>query len=583
MGKNLLQNKKERITTELILLLPLLFLVTVYFFCVRARVVESGYYQTFWYVGGQQIGDLFAYFRMQILVVLTVLFSGYLLFCIWKGKLQVNRHKVYIPMAIYAVLVIASCVLSEYRQIALWGVNGRYEGTIVLLCYMALLFYTMQAVQSEKGVVLLVKGFGAACVLLGIWGIAQVCGMHLSDLPQWLYLPADMRDTAEIFVETEENVVNWFFSNQNYVSFFMVFPVCLFGMACIAAEEWKKKVFFAALTGLMLFCLWQAASLGGMVGLAAAVLAAVLLFGKHIVKWKKSLGLLFLAGVISVGASLPIILREVKSGTQTEVSVPVKKEELRFARIDDIITDGADIVFIFEGEEVRIATENGAVKSVSGAASDLLRTVHFVDAETGYPVVIVETANKDWYFIVQNETAYYLSQTGMCIPLHHVESIGFANHEGFATNRGYIWSRTLPLLKDTLLLGTGADTYALYFPQEDYAGRYNIGSFSNTTDVVVDKPHNMYLGTAVQTGVLSMIALLAIYVLYLVESVKLYRKHTYTGFMDYIGVGILLAVIGYLVAGLANDTTIQMMPAVYIFLGMGFAINRLLRKRTKEQ
>ena len=70
----------------------------------------------------------------------------------------------------------------------------------------------------------------------------------------------------------------------------------------------------------------------------------------------------------------------------------------------------------------------------------------------------------------------------------------------------------------------GADTFAMYFPQADYAGKYNIGYFSDTRNVIVDKPHNMYLGIAVNTGVISLIAVLCIFGLYLIDSFKIYRK-----------------------------------------------------------
>jgi len=38
-------------------------------------------------------------------------------------------------------------------------------------------------------------------------------------------------------------------------------------------------------------------------------------------------------------------------------------------------------------------------------------------------------------------------------------------------------------------------------------------------------------------------------------------------------------VIGFMVSGLVNDSTVQIMPMVYVFLGMGYAINRLIRNK----
>ncbi len=36
-------------------------------------------------------------------------------------------------------------------------------------------------------------------------------------------------------------------------------------------------------------------------------------------------------------------------------------------------------------------------------------------------------------------------------------------YEKFASGRGFIWSRSIPLLKDSVFIGYGADTYPLIF------------------------------------------------------------------------------------------------------------------------
>ena len=119
----------------------------------------------------------------------------------------------------------------------------------------------------------------------------------------------------------------------------------------------------------------------------------------------------------------------------------------------------------------------------------------------------------------------------------------------------------------------------MYFPQADYAGKYNIGYFSDATDIVVDKPHNMYLGMAVNTGVISLIAALCVFAFYLINSFKIYSKNEYSGFISLMGAGVFVAVCGFLVAGLVNDSTVQVMPTFYALLGTGFAANRVLKEK----
>ncbi len=594
------KKEKKRFKSDIIMLLPILFILTLFLFCVRGSIVETHLSDMFWFSGGEYAGDLYAYFRMQVFVLVTIVFGIYMLFSIFMGEIKINRNKVYIPMIIYSIFVVVSFIASEYKDIALWGVIERYEGTIALLCYMAIIFYTMNAVRDDNAVKLIIKCFAVACTVLGLWGILQFFGMKLDSLPEWLYLSSKMREVASIEEKMVTSAVTLFFSNQNYSSFFLGLPVCILSMAVVASEDNKNKILYAVLVGVMMFCLWQAASLGGMVGIAVSAVAGLAIAGvENIKKWKKSIGLIILAGIISVGASMPVIMKEIKSGAESTVGsilgfekvyAAEESKTLKFVKIDHVITDGKDIVFSFAGNEVRIETENGSVKSVKDSTGAevtedrrLLMVTESFDEATGYNVINVRTYKCDWKFTVFNGEAFFFAPTGQGIKLDKVESIGFENNQGFATNRGYIWSRTLPLLKGTLLFGNGADTFSIFFPQDDYAGRYNVGFFRDGRNTIVDKPHNMYLGAATNTGVISMIALIAIYLIYIYESIKVYRGHEYTGFKDYIGMGIFAAVCGFIVAGLVNESTVQMMPVVYVLLGLGFAINTMIKKENTEK
>jgi len=167
------------------------------------------------------------------------------------------------------------------------------------------------------------------------------------------------------------------------------------------------------------------------------------------------------------------------------------------------------------------------------------------------------------------------------VDLYQVPSIGWSNNPDFGSGRGYIWSRTLPMMKDTIILGHGADTFCIYFPHEDYVGKYNAPSFSNNLNIVIDKPHNMYFGYIIGTGLLSVIALLALWILYIIESARLYRKRSDNSFLTFAGAGIFLGICGFLVAALVNDSTVSVTPMFYGLLGTGIAINGLLR-RTPE-
>lgn len=140
------------------------------------------------------------------------------------------------------------------------------------------------------------------------------------------------------------------------------------------------------------------------------------------------------------------------------------------------------------------------------------------------------------------------------------------------SGRGYIWSRSIPLLRDTWFLGHGPDTYAMYFPQQDAVGKL---MYLGSTHKIVDKPHNIYLQQAINTGIISLLALLVLWGGYLLQSLIIYWQSDFKDWKARAGVAIMAAVAAYLVTGFFNDSVISVAPVFWILLGTGISLNRL--------
>jgi O-antigen ligase len=130
------------------------------------------------------------------------------------------------------------------------------------------------------------------------------------------------------------------------------------------------------------------------------------------------------------------------------------------------------------------------------------------------------------------------------------------------------------MLKETIVLGYGPDTYTIEFPQDDVVGKLN--SFSSYR-TVVDKPHNMYLQIGINTGVISLLAMLSVFMIYLVDSLRILYRKKIESYMDYIGLGLFIGVASYLVAAMFNDQIISVAPLFYGVLGLGMAVNKINR------
>ncbi|MHB8065560.1 MAG: O-antigen ligase family protein, partial [Ruminiclostridium sp.] len=192
-------------------------------------------------------------------------------------------------------------------------------------------------------------------------------------------------------------------------------------------------------------------------------------------------------------------------------------------------------------------------------------------------ILEISASNTIYYVNLYNDGSFkFLNQASKPVDIVKAPSYGFKGYEEWASTRGYIWSRSIPLLKDTVLLGHGPDTYAIYFPQNDFSGKLQ---HLNMTYILVDKPHNMYLQIAINTGVVSLIAFLVFVLWYISSSFSLYFKPKKNDSFYYMaGSACVLSVIGFLVAGLANDSNVNISPIFWIMLGIGFACNRLYKK-----
>jgi len=203
------------------------------------------------------------------------------------------------------------------------------------------------------------------------------------------------------------------------------------------------------------------------------------------------------------------------------------------------------------------------------------------DSNGNYYIILI-TDKQEWPFIVTADGVKYRANTGKYLNLFKVPSVGWEDNQQFGSGRGYIWSRTIPMMKDTLVLGHGADTYCIYFPNYDFVGKYNSGTFSNNPSIIVDKPHNMYFGVIIGTGGLSLLALFALWGTYIVQSFRIYMRETYKSYLSYAGAGIFFGICGFLVSALVDDSSVSVMPMFYGLLGTGIAVNMLLKKQIAD-
>ena len=189
------------------------------------------------------------------------------------------------------------------------------------------------------------------------------------------------------------------------------------------------------------------------------------------------------------------------------------------------------------------------------------------------------TINKTWNIAKVDGTYMVYTIHGKLDTLEKIPATGFKEHQHFGDKRGYIWSRTIPLLGQYVIAGSGPNTFTLVFPNNDYVGKTNM----NYDGVAVTKPHNMYLQTWVQTGLISLLAFLTCFVVYFVKSCRLYWKRKLETTQEKIGFALMVALLGYMVTGIANDSTVTVAPAFWGLLGLAMAVNEMIGRDEKKE
>ena len=273
------------------------------------------------------------------------------------------------------------------------------------------------------------------------------------------------------------------------------------------------------------------------------------------------------------------VLQEVEA-QKDRVNIKYKNEDF-YVTVDTSVAEGgitnygAFHVFEKDGTELPLYL-NSTVGKYNVLDKRLLTLSLYPN--TGMQSFVIEIEGNDWNFRVESEGYQYYNCYGRATQIEEAETALFDGKEEFASKRGFIWARTIPLLKKYLLLGSGADTFSIAFPQHDYVSFYNYGYGKQ----LISKPHCWYLQMGVQTGVVSLLAVLVFYAIYFVQSIRLYSKKIEDSYLAQVGMALFVGTIAYMVAGVTNDSSITVAPVFWAILGLGVTVNALVKKAIKE-
>jgi len=623
--------------TNVFQLVPAAFFTAFVIMIVRLHNYTRDMTQYYWSSGNSNLSDFFSYYKTLAVFMCVILIILLLLYRVFVQKFYIKRSIIYIPALVYILFVLISYAFSSEKDIAWMGWNDRFEGTLILMCYIFVAFYIMNIVNSEKGVKAIIYPLAGSSFILSLLGISQATDKDFfrTVIGQKMLVPNNPLENGSTtwqmideYAAKGEQFLQFTFQdreiyqtvyNINYVSFYLTLLIPIFGLLFIHEKgSIIKKIMWGLLFGLTFFNLIGSASSGGILGMFVVVVMAVILFNKKILTWWKPLVILVVL-VLAIGgitfdrwsgelASATGSILNTTSSSEQVVDPAENEDEMEMTvagtsghKFDYFANKGNTIEFSLDGNKAVIDLSKNDMILINDeednplqASQDPATGIVSIDDERFSSIMIQPTSDQDgnslfiialngegrtWTFTFTEDGVALLNDLENTVKLENVPHIGFKDNPAFGSGRGYIWSRSLPMISDTIFAGHGADTYCVNFPHKDYVGKYNAGWNIN---MVVDKPHNMYIGIAINTGLLSLIALLFFFGIYLVQSFKIYFRNKIESFASYTGSGIFLGICGFLVAGLVNDSTVSVMPMFYGLLGTGIAINTLIKKTAIE-
>ena len=579
---------KDTSKADILYLIPIVVAIAVIPLIVYLKtIVLQGIQKDMW-TGGDKTADFFSYYKYIWLVLATAAGVISLLIKKMNNGLPLKRAYAYIPLAVYALFVLLSTILSQYKDVATGGFVDRFEGVYALLAYVALAFVTYNLVDTEKHLKYIINALLISSAVLGLIGLSQYLGIDFygTSIGKHLILPPEYQNMADkLNFKFGKFFVYATLYNPDYVGSYivLVLPVCI--GVFIYEKKIAKKIFTGLLACILFSCLLGSKSMAGLIGLAITAILLVIFFRRIIIKYIKPIAIACAAALILLvginyftGGSISQRINNLyRNSTNGQALVYVK----------DIILKDNTINIITEKQSVLVQLNNGALKFY-GDNNEILavkqdqNVITFEDQK--YSIYRFQKSAqglldcfigiKTFQIAVTGTGFKLVGLHGKLIDVVYPEKIGFNQQESVLSARGFIWSRTIPLLKDTILVGHGPDTFPIYFPQDDIVGKLNAYGTSN---VLVDKPHNLYLQMAMNTGIPSVLAFLALIVIYVVTSFRMYFKRVIIDYKDYIGISVFCAISGYCVTSLANDSVVSVAPVFWALLGLGMACNLMLK------
>ena len=598
---------------EILEVIPITLVVAILPFIIRLNFIDlQGPFYDYW-TGATQFGEAFSYYKTIFLYIISVVIILQLFFFTPRFK----KTKAYYILGLLTITTILSTIFSEYREIALYGFLERHEGMWVWLSYILLTFASINLVNTEKQLKILTYSLAISGGIISLIAIFQYFDYDLisTQFVQNLMIPNSLKESiTEVTFKFGKNYSYGVFANPNYLGGYMGFFAPLMLASAVLSKEIKERIFFGIIFILSSIALLFSKSEAGVLGYLVSILFMSVIFAIKYIKNKKEgniseNNILMILPIIFI-LVFPMISLSSETVRNSVVRIYNEGIEMLFTKNEPIDYRAAgplnkienisenEIKVVINNNTLIIKSENDNIILLDGEYNIITTHDRKTDQDIGlHDLGYLETNIYYRYFESHDKTGIRLFNWGSGITLYFLlgeneiitsdykyqeieikdaSYVGFEGKGSIGSNRGYIWSRSIPLLRESILIGSGPDTFITRFPRADlYAKQLQFGSpWSLWT--VIDKPHNIYLQIGIHQGIVSLLGITFGLIFLLIKSTLLYiKKGLYKGFP------FVIAIFSFMISSFFNDSIVGITPLIMIIIGI--SIGRLADFEIKDK
>ena len=583
--RGMVMNKDRQRRLEV---LPLIFAFAVIPLILGVKAYNTELSQYSWYAGyNPERVDIFLYWKNVFVVLTGILMALILLFRYYINRekllngLMKGRRLIIFLLLVILVFETISAFSASPLTLSFRGSMEEFQSFPAQLSYIVFFIYAFEMLSDKEHIITFFRGASPFLAVLLTVGALQRIGYDVfnTDLGKFWMSPFN---SGYNFSLNYKGPYMTFYNIDNNAMYFALLVPFLIAMVFLL-RSWIEKiwVFFLLFESCIVISWRDPLSLKIALAAAGGAFLLFLLFkgilrvgnkeGTKLLSRRIICYVLFFAVVagglvfsaryvLSDRSDYPFDAAE--TGTDS-VRLYMSAKEGAYIDIErGDASDGAYKGYLLkdnEGDRIEFGKKGKFVlKGLGEGGSDLSGTLSPGDGTveiklSGIRPITFADKEKQGFFWVKPTTQKQVRLNGEDAP--YVKVFG----RKFMTGRGGYYNATIGILKDHIFRGTGSSAFVTALNQDNFR-------FMESRAPILTKPHNMYMQLWVEESFVTLIAFLVLVIYLLWKAVKTFA---YLPLKEHpVGIALIFSIVGYMVAGLANDTNIVTGPVFWILLGL---------------